>query len=60
MKKLSFLFVSLALVGFIALSSCKSSTQPTTEPATEEVEEAPAEAPAVADTAVAPAEDVAE
>jgi len=59
MKKLSFLFVSLALVGFVALSSCKSSTQPaTTEPATEEVEEAPA----VVDTAAVaePVEEVAE
>lgn len=39
MKKLSFLFIALALVGFIALSSCKSSTQPAQEEPTEEVVE---------------------
>jgi hypothetical protein len=47
MKKLSFLFVAFAVVGFITLSSCKSSTQPAEEPAAEVVEEAaPVAAPA--------------
>ncbi len=58
MKKLSFLFVALAFVGFITLSSCKSTTQPAEE-ATEEVTEQPAEepAPAAVDTTAA-AEDM--
>ena len=37
MKKLSFLFLVVALFSFIALSSCKSSTKPAAE--SEEVEE---------------------
>jgi len=58
MKKLSFLFVAFAVVGFITLSSCKSSTQPAEEPATEVVEEAaPVAAPV--DTTVAPVEEAA-
>ena len=44
MKKLSFLFVALALVGFISLSSCKSSTQPAEEVVEEAVEEVVEEA----------------
>ena len=40
MKKLSFLFVALALVGFISLNACKSSTAPAEAPAEEVVEEA--------------------
>jgi hypothetical protein len=51
MKKLSFLFVAFAVVGFITLSSCKSSTKPA-EPATVVEEPAPAAQPA--DTAAAP------
>jgi hypothetical protein len=63
MKKLSFLFVALALVGFISLSSCKSTTKPAEE-ATEVVEEAAEEvvegAEAVVDSAAAAVEEVVE
>lgn len=39
MKKLSFLFVAFALVGFISLNACKSTTAPAEESAEEVVEE---------------------
>ncbi|MGD2034725.1 MAG: hypothetical protein PVF73_06705 [Bacteroidales bacterium] len=39
MKKLSFLFVAFALVGFISFNACKSSTQPAEEATEEEVVE---------------------
>ena len=55
MKKLSFLFVTFAVVGFITFSSCKSSTKPAEEPATEAVEEAPAAEQPADTTATAPA-----
>jgi hypothetical protein len=52
MKKFSFLFVTIAIVGLIALNSCKSSTPPpATEPAAVE------EAAPVADSAAAPVAD---
>ena len=54
MKKLSFLFVAFALVGFISLNACKSSTQPSEEATEEVVEEE------VADTVVAVEEEAAE
>jgi ABC-type phosphate/phosphonate transport system substrate-binding protein len=61
MKKLSFLFVALALVGFVTLSSCKSSTQPAEEATEEVVEEAaPEESQEMVDTAAAPMEEGAE
>jgi hypothetical protein len=60
MKKLSFLFVAFALVGFIALSSCKSTTQPAEEAATEVVEEAAAAVDQAVDTTAEAAEAVAE
>ena len=49
MKKLSFLFVAFALVGFISLNACKSTTQPAEE-ATEEVVEEVEVIEEVADT----------
>ena len=58
MKKLSFLFVALAFVGFLSLNACKSSTQPASTE-TESVEEAPAAdsaSSAMADTAAAMAD----
>lgn len=60
MKKLSFLFVAFALVGFIALSSCKSTTAPAEEAATEVVEEAAAAVDQAVDTTVAAVEEAAE
>jgi len=60
MKKLSFLFVALALVGFVALSSCKSSTKPAEEAATEVVEEAAEAVEEAADTVAAAAEEAVE
>ena len=39
MKKLSFLFVAFALVGFISFNACKSTTQPAEEATEEAVEE---------------------
>ncbi len=60
MKKLSFLFVAFALVGFITLSSCKSSTQPAEEAATEVVEEAAGAVEEVVDSAAAVVEEAAE
>ena len=59
MKKLSFLFIALSLVGFIALSSCKSSTQPTEAPAEEVVEEVDVVEEPV-DTTAAPVEEATE
>lgn len=50
MKKLSFLFISLALVTFVSLSSCKTSTEPTTESEDAVVEEVVEETGDVADT----------
>jgi len=57
MKKLSFLFVALAFVGFLSLNACKSSTQPASTE-TESVEEAPAAdtAASMADTTAAMAD----
>ena len=68
MKKLSFLFVAFALVAFVSLNSCKSSTEPAAEEVVEEVEEVVEEAEeVVADSAAveateeeAPAEESAE
>lgn len=39
MKKLSFLLVSIALVAFVSLNACKSSTKPAEEAVVEEVVE---------------------
>ena len=60
MKKLSFLFVALALVGFITLSSCKSTTQPAEEATEEVVEEAPVDQAVDTVAVEAPAEEVVE
>jgi uncharacterized protein YcfL len=56
MKKLSFLFVAVALVALFSMNSCKSSTQPTTDQTTVVEDTAAAAvdtAAAAADTAVA-------
>jgi hypothetical protein len=60
MKKLSFLFVAFALVGFISLNACKSSTQPAEEATEEVVEEVEVVEEEVADTVVAVEEEAAE
>jgi hypothetical protein len=54
MKKLSFLFVAVALVALFSMNSCKSSTQPATDQTTV-VEDTAAAAvdSAAADTTVA-------
>ncbi len=39
MKKLSFLLVAIALVGFISLNACKTSTAPVEEATEDAVEE---------------------
>ncbi len=59
MKKLSFLFVAFALVGFISLNACKSTTPPAEEPAEEVVEEVEM-VEEVPDSVVAVDEDVVE
>ena len=55
MKKLSFLFVALAFVGFLSLNGCKSSTQPASSESENVEEAAPAveEAAPVVDSAAA-------
>ena len=62
MKKLSFLFVALALVGFITLSSCKGggTTEEATEEVVEEAEEVVDEAEEVVDEAAEEVEEAAE
>ena len=56
MKKISFLFVAVAFVGFVSLTSCKSSTQPaetTEEVVVEEETEMVDTAAVVVDSAAA-------
>jgi hypothetical protein len=57
MKKLSFLFVALALVGFISVSSCKTSTKPAEEPTEESVEAVEEVVEEPVDTVAAPMEE---
>ena len=59
MKKLSFLFVALAFVGFLSLNGCKSSTQPASSESENVEEAAPAAdtgSAAMADTTAAMAD----
>lgn len=50
MKKLSFLFIAFALVAFVSLNSCKTSTEPATDAEEAVVEEVVEEAVEVVDT----------
>jgi CHASE3 domain sensor protein len=60
MKKLSFLFVAVALVGFISFSACQGSTKPVEETTEEVIEETEEIIEEVVDTLEVEAEEIVE